>query len=87
MATTISLLILAGLLTGLTYASSVILRGTREKTRWGITLSPKSCPACGVAMPVIRVPNSLNQALWGGSTCQACGTEMDKWGRRIATKV
>jgi hypothetical protein len=29
----------------------------------------------------------MRQALWGGSTCPSCGTEIDKWGRIAAEGV
>jgi hypothetical protein len=57
--------------------------GTVTKNRWDINVEPVSCPACGSPMPKVRRPESLKQALWGGSTCGKCGCEMDKWGRLI----
>jgi len=56
---------------------------SRRKGRWGINLRPVDCPQCGRAQPTTRLPTSLRQALWGGWSCRACGTEMDKWGRSI----
>lgn len=56
---------------------------TARKTRWGINLDASSttCPNCGGAVPTLRKPASVRQALWGGWTCAQCGTEIDKWGR------
>lgn len=28
---------------------------------------------------MMRTPSSFRQAMWGGYTCETCGTEMDKW--------
>jgi len=57
--------------------------GTRARDKWGINLKPVHCPACRSPMPQIRRPKSLRQALWGGGTCERCGCQLDKWGRRI----
>ncbi len=60
----------------------LVVYGTIARNRWGINLDPIGvCPSCGVQVPTIRKPTSLHQALWGGNTCSACGTEWDKWGR------
>jgi len=56
--------------------------GTVTKNRWGINLDRVNCPDCGALMPQVRQPKSLGQALWGGGTCEKCGCEMDKWGRK-----
>ena len=61
----------------------LVAAGTVRKNRWGINLDPTPCPSCNALIPQVRTPRSLKQALWGGSTCQRCGTESDKWGRRI----
>lgn len=42
------------------------------------------CPACGTAVPKFRRPTSWRQAMWGGWTCNSCGTEMDRKGIEIA---
>lgn len=41
------------------------------------------CPDCGAPVPLWRHPTSLRQALWGGSTCERCGTELDRLGRKL----
>jgi hypothetical protein len=46
-------------------------------------LPAKRCPGCGAALPKVRLPWSLRQALRGGHTCPACGCEIDAWGHRI----
>ena len=43
------------------------------------------CPVCGTPVPMYRHPTSLRQAFWGGWTCEDCGTEMDRHGRKLAT--
>jgi hypothetical protein len=67
---------------GLLFTGAVLVTvGTVTKNRWGINLDSASCPSCKVPIPQPRKPQSLKQALWGGSTCEQCGTESDKWGR------
>ena len=39
------------------------------------------CPVCGTPVPATRRPTSLRQSLWGGWTCEGCGTELDRHGR------
>lgn len=41
------------------------------------------CPECGLSVPMYRRPTSFRQALWGGWTCEKCGTEMDRRGDRL----
>lgn len=38
--------------------------------------APKHCPQCNNELPRVRVPTSLSEALWGGWTCEKCGTEI-----------
>ena len=61
--------------------------GTVAKNRWGVNLNPLICPTCGaIPTPGIR-RKSFQQFMWGGRTCEICGTEMDKWGRIIERRV
>src|ERR1700704_3428181 len=60
---------------GLIIAASVLLvgallvaYGTVVRNRWGIDLQPVNCPCCQVAVRQVRKPESLREALWGGST-------------------
>jgi uncharacterized protein with PIN domain len=62
---------------------ALVAWGTVAKNRWGINLQPNVCPRCKAALPQVRKPRSMRQMLWGGSTCPACGAEIDKWGREI----
>ena len=55
----------------------------RRRGKWGVNGAPTFCPNCGEAAPKVRKPANFQQALWGGSTCQECGCEFDKWGRRV----
>ena len=52
------------------------------------------CPACGrkvfsrksIArdmLALVRVPKTLDQALWGHFTCRGCDSIYDKWGRLV----
>lgn len=61
----------------------LVIYGTVAKNRWGINMYPLKCPRCDAPLSEVRVPKSLRQALWGGTTCMSCGTEVDKWGRKI----
>jgi hypothetical protein len=62
----------------------LVVHGTAVKNKWGVNLDGSSCPRCHAAIPSIRVPKSMAQALWGGSVCQNCGCEVDKWGREVS---
>lgn len=48
---------------------------------WGIHFERVDCPACGEAMPPIRIPKGWHELMWGGWTCPSCGCRMDKWGK------
>jgi hypothetical protein len=63
----------------------LVVHGTVVKNRWGVNLGPVYCPHCKTPFPLVRKPQSLSQAMWGGSTCRVCGTEADKWGREVAS--
>ncbi|MDI1243356.1 MAG: hypothetical protein PSX80_15690 [bacterium] len=45
------------------------------------------CPSCRTRVPRYRTPASLRQALWGGWTCENCGTEMDRHGMELTRAV
>ncbi len=78
----LGLLVFAALAVG---AFLVIRDTVRGRGNWGMNFRPPgSCPECGAPMPVVRVPRSTRQALWGGWTCGECGAEIDKWGKVIA---
>jgi len=71
---------------GLSVAGIVpVIYGTVKKNRWGVNLTAASCPRCGLPIPRVRTPRSFQQFMWGGSTCGTCGTEVDKWGREVAS--
>ena len=40
------------------------------------------CPECNVPVPQFRTPTSFRQAIYGGWTCENCGTEMNMHGAR-----
>ena len=46
----------------------------------------KKCPTCNKPFPFWRTPTSLNQALWGGWTCEHCGSETDRKEKLIKSK-
>jgi hypothetical protein len=62
----------------------LIIYSTIVKNKWGINPDPVSCPRCSAPLPRIRRPQTRRQAVWGGWTCPACRTEVDKWGRQTA---
>jgi len=53
---------------------------SKRKSKFGISLSRKYCPVCGTKQPIIRMPDSLGQALYGGTTCPKCNAKLDKYG-------
>ena len=65
-------------------ATALILRGNQTKSRWGVHLHTINCPHCSHEQPTLRKPTNIQQAAWGGWTCEECGTQMDKWGRQLA---
>ncbi|MEZ5426312.1 MAG: hypothetical protein R2747_08615 [Pyrinomonadaceae bacterium] len=54
-----------------------------RKGKMGINLSKVVCPDCGKSLPTIRKPKNARQMMWGGWTCDACGCEVDKYGKRV----
>jgi hypothetical protein len=64
-------------------AGSIIISTIRRKGNWGINLKPINCPKCGAEASLVRKPKSMKEAFWGGSTCEKCGTNMDKWGKEL----
>jgi hypothetical protein len=47
------------------------------------TWATPDCPTCGTKQPAQRKPTSLRQLMWGGWTCNTCGTEIDRNGDAI----
>lgn len=74
-------LLACGILLGV--GAVLVVWGTIRKNRWGMHFENVYCPKCGTEAPMTRKPKSTREALWGGWTCSACGTEIDKWGREI----
>jgi hypothetical protein len=64
----------------------VIADTIRGSGRFGVNLKIPDCPTCGKKLPAVRTPKSIKQAMWGGTTCPSCGTEVDKWGKIIQSK-
>ena len=58
---------------------------TIDWSKWGINLGRVYCPKCRKLMPYIRQPANEREEMWGGWTCDKCGTEMDKWCREVNT--
>lgn len=83
------LLILLMLFVGSTvFVVKLAIDEVRMKGRlMGINLRPLVCHNCDQEMPYLRAPNSTRQALWGGWTCSAFGTDMDRHGTDISSPV
>ena len=45
-----------------------------------------NCPSCGRELPKIRKPANMEQAMWGGYTCEGCGAQLDARGKPKAGK-
>jgi rubredoxin len=56
---------------------------SKNKSKWGINLTRVTCPVCQTKQPLVRMPGSAEQAMWGGTTCPKCGTKLDKFGNII----
>ncbi len=83
------LLLIVGPIAGLVFLTLLVglvlvIRDTlRRRGKWGVNFRQVDCPDCGEPAPAVRTPANRRQALWGGHTCAECGTEYDKWGRRV----
>ena len=44
-------------------------------------MSRRSCPRCGAALPKVRWPATVREALLGGGTCLQCGCKVDRRGK------
>jgi hypothetical protein len=76
--TSVGILIFAALAVG----GYLVARDTiHRRGRWGINSRPGACVKCGEPAPVVRLPKSVREWLWGGWTCSTCGLELDKWGQ------
>jgi hypothetical protein len=81
-----SLYVLGGIVLGVAiFSLAKLARGTQQKNDWGINLGAPKCAQCKAALPQVRTPTSMRQAMWGGWTCGNCGAELDKWGRIIGS--
>lgn len=64
-------------------SKKLILKVWPKSGKMGINSEKVSCPECGQLMPETRKPANMRQFLWGGWTCERCGTELDKYGAKI----
>jgi predicted RNA-binding Zn-ribbon protein involved in translation (DUF1610 family) len=44
----------------------------------------RTCPVCHKTFPLFRMPKTRRQAFWGDWTCKNCGSENDRWNRKIS---
>lgn len=70
---------LIGGLVGAVGAATVLLM-------FAMSRKPVNCPSCGREQPKMRTPANMQQAMWGGHTCEGCGAELDARGRLRAKK-
>jgi len=62
-------------------AGLFVRRQIRTKGKFALRPLRVVCPHCRSPQPFIREPNSFKQMMFGGYTCETCGTEIDKYGR------
>lgn len=72
----ISLFICAGL----------VVHGTFSKNNFGVNFrmlhGAVKCPGCGYEIRTTsRKPKDMQEALWGGFSCENCERKYDKWGQ------
>ena len=60
----------------------LLVISTLRKGKLGINLEKLTYFNCGTDAPLVRKPQNVRQALWGGWPCE-CGTELDKWGSEV----
>lgn len=65
---------LIGGLVGAVGAATVLLL-------FAMSRKPVNCPSCGREQPKMRTPSNMQQAVWGGYTCEGCGADLDARGR------
>lgn len=53
---------------------------SKKQSNMGINLRRVVCPKCNTKQPIIRIPKNSEQAMFGGTTCPNCNTELDKYG-------
>jgi len=81
----ITRIIFAALIVGLVcFICNKLISTYWPKTgKLGINLEEVYCPHCKEKMPITCKAANFRQTLWGGWTCNKCGTEMDKSGSEI----
>ena len=55
---------------------------SRFAEKYGINLRAVYCPSCGKKQSHVRSPKNYEEAMFGGFTCSACGTRMNKSGQK-----
>jgi hypothetical protein len=60
-----------------------LIKKDSKYSKYGINLRRIYCPKCNIKQPFFRKPENERQQLYGGKTCENCGTEMDKYGTEI----
>ena len=60
-----------------------LIKKDSKYSKYGINLGKIYCPNCNLKQPFFRKPENERQKLYGGKTCENCGTEMDKYGTEI----
>jgi ssDNA-binding Zn-finger/Zn-ribbon topoisomerase 1 len=57
-----------------------LLIASKKQSKFGVNLKRVYCPVCNTKQPIIRMPESGNQFLYGGTTCPVCHKNLDKYG-------
>ena len=58
-------------------------KNNRDSSIWKINTKRVICPNCKTKQQIVRMPKNTQQALFGGTTCPKCDTELDKFGNII----
>lgn len=63
----------------------VLRSQSQTQGKFGIGSFEAECPHCQNPQPIFRKPASFKQMMFGGWTCKACGTEVNKYGAQEAS--
>ena len=67
------------------FVFKVVTQSVNKNGDLGINFRQIFCPRCGEKAVLLRTPNLIQQAPWGGGACANCACQMDKWGNEIST--
>ncbi|WP_041415871.1 hypothetical protein [Shewanella halifaxensis] len=58
-----------------------------ERSKMAVNLDKVFCSNCDEKMPALRIPENIQQLMWGGWTCPKCDCKMDKFGKEIVEQI